>query len=64
LHHTVFLDSIGEFPRAIQMTSRSLLHPDLLITSVQSLDDIIQAFEQVDREEPSTIKIVLDITDV
>ena len=54
----------GEFPRAIQMMSRGLLHPDLLITSVRPLGDIIQAFEQVDRDAPDTIKIVLDIKDV
>jgi len=56
--------TLGEFPRAIQMMSRGLLHPELLITSVQPLGDITQAFEQVDREDPSTIKIVLDIKDV
>jgi len=54
----------GEFPRAIQMMSRGLLHPELLITDVQPLGNITQAFEQVDREAPDTIKIVLDIKDV
>ena len=51
----------GEFPRAIQMLSRGLLHPDLLITDVRPLDDITAAFAQVDREDPETIKIVLEI---
>ncbi len=51
----------GEFPRAIQMMSRGLLHPDLLITDVQPLDDITAAFAQVDREDPETIKVVLEI---
>jgi len=54
----------GEFPRAIQMMSRGLLHPEKLITSVQPLGDIGHAFEQVDQETPDTIKIVLDIKDV
>ena len=54
----------GEFPRAIQMMSRGLLHPKLLITDVQPLGDITRAFEQVDSEDPNTIKIVLDIKDV
>ena len=54
----------GEFPRAIQMMSRGLLHPDLLITGVQPLGGITHAFEQVDRNAPDTIKIVLDIKDV
>ncbi|MFL7869060.1 MAG: hypothetical protein AB8I58_09545 [Anaerolineales bacterium] len=50
----------SEFPRAIQMMSRGLLHPDLLITDVRPLDDITVAFTQVDREDPETIKIVLE----
>jgi len=54
----------GEFPRAIQMMSRGLLHPDLLITSVEPLGNIGRAFEQVDQEAPDTIKIVLNIKDV
>jgi 2-desacetyl-2-hydroxyethyl bacteriochlorophyllide A dehydrogenase len=51
----------GEFPRAIQMMSRGLLHPNLLITDIQPLEDISAAFAQVDREDPETIKIVLEI---
>ena len=51
----------GEFPRAIQMMSRGLLHPDLLITEVRPLDDITEAFAQVDQEDPCTIKVVLEI---
>jgi threonine dehydrogenase-like Zn-dependent dehydrogenase len=54
----------GEFPRAIQMMSRGLLHPDLLITSVQPLGNIGNAFRQIDRESPDTIKVVLDVKDV
>lgn len=51
----------GEFPRAIQMMSRGLLHPEVLITDVRPLDDITAAFAQVDREDPETIKIVLEL---
>ncbi len=51
----------GEFPRAIQMMSRGLLHPELLITDVRPLAAIGEAFQQVDRESPETIKIVLQI---
>lgn len=54
----------GEFPRAIQMMSRGLLHPDLLITDIQPLKNIKDAFLQVDQETPDTIKVVLDILDV
>lgn len=51
----------GEFPRAIQMMSRGLLHPNLLITDVQPLASIGEAFDQVDRESPETIKVVLQV---
>ena len=51
----------GEFPRAIQMMSRGLLHPDMLITDVRPIDDITAAFEQVNQEDPCTIKVVLEI---
>jgi L-iditol 2-dehydrogenase len=51
----------GEFPRAIGMMSRGLLHPDLLITDVMPMDAITSAFDQVDREDPETIKVVLEI---
>jgi L-gulonate 5-dehydrogenase len=51
----------GEFPRAIQMMGRGLLHPDLLITEVTPLENITAAFDQVDQEDPCTIKVVLEI---
>lgn len=51
----------GEFPRAIQMMSRGLLHPELLITEVKPIDLVAEAFAKVDQEDPETIKIVLEI---
>jgi len=51
----------GEFPRAIQMMSRGLLHPDLLITETRPLADITDAFAQVASDDPCTIKVVLEI---
>jgi 2-desacetyl-2-hydroxyethyl bacteriochlorophyllide A dehydrogenase len=51
----------GEFPRAIQMMGRGLLHPELLITDICPLEDIAAAFAQVDRGDPETIKVVLEI---
>ncbi len=53
--------TLGEFPRAIRMLSKGLLHPDLLITDRMRLGEIAAAFEKVDREDPKTIKIVLDV---
>jgi 2-desacetyl-2-hydroxyethyl bacteriochlorophyllide A dehydrogenase len=53
--------SRGEFPRAIRMMSRGLLHPELMITDLMPLENITAAFAQVDREDPQTIKIVLEI---
>jgi L-gulonate 5-dehydrogenase len=51
----------GEFPRALLLLSKGLLHPELLITDRMPLREISTAFEMVDREEPKTIKIVLDV---
>jgi 2-desacetyl-2-hydroxyethyl bacteriochlorophyllide A dehydrogenase len=51
----------GEFPRAIHLMSRGLLHPELLVTNEMPLSAITSAFHQVDQEDPQTIKIVLDI---
>ncbi|MCX6030053.1 MAG: alcohol dehydrogenase catalytic domain-containing protein [Chloroflexi bacterium] len=55
--------TLGEFPRAIQMMSKGLLHPELLVTHRLSLRDVTQAFAQVDGEDPGTIKIVMDLQD-
>jgi len=54
----------GEFPRAIRMLSKGLLHPERLITDRMSLREVSAAFDKVDREDPRTIKIVLDVRDV
>jgi L-gulonate 5-dehydrogenase len=53
----------GEFPRAIRLLSRGLLHPELLITDRMALREIDAAFAQVDREEGETLKVVLDVRD-
>lgn len=54
----------GEFPRAIRLLAKGLLHPELLITDQMALSDAAAAFEQVDREDPSTIKVVLNVQEV
>lgn len=54
----------GEFPQAIRILSKGLLHPELLITHKMALKDITKAFSMVEKEEPSTIKVVLDIQKV
>jgi len=51
----------GEFPRALRLLAKGLLHPDLLITDRMPLAEIPTAFRKVDEEEPRTIKIVLDV---
>lgn len=53
--------TLGEFPRAIRLMAKGLLHPDLLVTHKMPMRDVAAAFAKVDREEPETIKIVLDI---
>ncbi len=53
--------TLGEFPRAIRLMAKGLLHPDLLVTHKMSMREVAAAFTKVDREEPDTVKIVLDI---
>ncbi len=53
--------TLGEFPRAIRLMAKGLLHPDLLVTHKMTMREVAEAFIKVDREEPDTIKIVLDI---
>jgi len=53
--------TLGEFPRAIRLLARGLLHPDLMITHQMALSDIDAAFAQVDREEGETLKVVLKV---
>ena len=56
--------TLGEFPRAIRLMAKGLLHPELLITHEMPMRDVSSAFAQVDREDPRTIKVVLDVQDV
>ncbi|MBI5301608.1 MAG: alcohol dehydrogenase catalytic domain-containing protein [Chloroflexi bacterium] len=51
----------GEFPRAIRMMSKGILHPELLVTHQMPIRDITRAFAQADSDQPDTIKIVLDV---
>jgi threonine dehydrogenase-like Zn-dependent dehydrogenase len=55
--------TLGEFPRAIRLMAKGLLHPELLVTDQMALRDITAAFEKVNQEDPSTIKVVLDVQD-
>jgi len=51
----------GEFPRALRLLAKGLLHPGLLITDRMPLREISRAFKRVDGEDAGTIKIVLDV---
>ena len=53
--------TLGEFPRALRLMASGLVHPELLITDHVPLRDIRAAFHKVDQEDPSTIKVVLDV---
>jgi len=53
--------SLGEFPRAIRLMGKGLLHPELLITDQLPLKDVGQAFARLDAEDPRMIKMVLDV---
>ena len=51
----------GEFPRAIRLLDKGLLHPELLITGQLPLHEVQAGFAAVDGEDPGTIKVVLDV---
>ena len=53
--------SLGEFPRAIRLLGKGLLHPELLITDRLPMRDVARAFERLDAEDPQMIKMVLDV---
>jgi 2-desacetyl-2-hydroxyethyl bacteriochlorophyllide A dehydrogenase len=53
--------TLGEFPRAIRLLAKGLLHPEILITHQMALWEIGTAFDQVDQEDPDTLKVVLNI---
>lgn len=52
--------TLGEYPRALRMMAKGLLHSDLLITHQMPMREVTEAFSIVDRDDPDTIKIVLD----
>ncbi len=51
----------GEFPRALRLLDKGLLHPELLVTAELPLHDAQAAFAKADAEDPATIKMVLDV---
>ncbi len=53
--------TLGEFPRAIRLMAKGLVHPQWHVTHKLPLREISAAFAQVDREDPRTIKVVLDV---
>jgi threonine 3-dehydrogenase len=53
--------TLGEFPRAIGLMGKGLLHPELLITDQLPMRDVTAAFRRLDQEDPSSVKIVLDV---
>jgi threonine dehydrogenase-like Zn-dependent dehydrogenase len=44
--------------------AKGLLHPELLVTDQMAMRDVAAAFEKVDREDPSTIKVVLNVQEM
>lgn len=53
--------TLGEFPRAMRLMARGLLHPELLITHHLPVAGVTRAFARVDSEDPETLKVVLDL---
>jgi L-gulonate 5-dehydrogenase len=53
--------TLGEFRRTIHLLGKGLLHPDLLVTHELPLATVAAAFDNIEHDDPSTIKIVLDV---
>jgi len=53
--------TLGEFPRAIRLMSKGVLHPELLVTHQVPLAAVTEAFQRVDSEDATTIKVVMDV---
>lgn len=53
--------TLGEFPRAMRLMARGQLHPELLISRSVPVAGVGRAFEQVDGQDPATLKVVLDL---
>jgi L-gulonate 5-dehydrogenase len=53
--------TLGEFPRALRLLGKGLLHPELLITDEIPMRDVAAAFRRLDEEDPRTVKMVLDV---
>ncbi len=56
--------TLGEFPRALRMMGKGLLHPDWLITDALPMRRVTEAFARLDAEDPQMIKMVLDVEDM
>lgn len=61
---SVYAGICGEFPRAIRLMARNVLHPELLITDRLPLREIGAAFARLDGADPRAIKVVLDVQQV
>jgi len=53
--------TLGEFPRAIHLMSKGLLHPELLISRELPIGQAGEAFAELDQEPPDTLKVVLNV---
>ncbi len=54
--------SRGEFSRSVSMMERGLLHPDLIISEIFSLEDAHNVFLNMEQDKASCIKAVLRIS--
>lgn len=52
--------TLGEFPWAIRLMSKGLLHPALLISRQVPAGEVTAAFRLVDEEKPDVLKVVLN----
>jgi L-gulonate 5-dehydrogenase len=53
--------TLGEFPRAIAMMERGLLHPDLLITHTLPLDRVAEAYGVSQDAGADSVKVLVRV---
>lgn len=53
--------SLGEFPRAVRLMDRGLLHPDKIISGVFPLEKTGEMFERLEKDKAGLVKVVLKI---
>lgn len=56
--------SHGEYPKVLESLAKGILKPDALISDIMPAEKIQEAFEKMEREPESNLKILLDFNNI